>query len=176
LTGQPRPRDTVHGQAVSVQVEERRRRIELDQPPRRAVARSREAVCPRVQQRDSRRAALRGGGVEVVDAPQEFFAAVPKRYPEHPVRGDESRLQVTSGDVHGGRIGGYGRDRGVFSHQRDVLSGYIPYATLLESRCWMDEGTTGRTLCDSGLADPRAMRSLTGPPASHQLSDSTRPG
>jgi hypothetical protein len=35
-----------------------------------------------VEQGDPRRAALRGGGVDVVDAPQELGAAVAQRHPE----------------------------------------------------------------------------------------------
>jgi hypothetical protein len=88
------PRHAMHRKPVLIEMEERRRGIELHIPPRRAVARLRKAVRPGVEERDPGGASLRGGGFEVLHAPQNFHAPVAKRGAEHPAAGQEDRLEI----------------------------------------------------------------------------------
>src|SRR5260370_24560490 len=63
-------------------------------PPRGAVAGLRKTVGPGVEERDPSRASRRHGGFEVLYAPQNLHAPVANRGAEHPVAGQEDRLEI----------------------------------------------------------------------------------
>ena len=99
LPHQARPRHAVDRQTVLVPVEQGRRRIEAHLAPGGAVALAGKAVRPGVEEWDPGRRAVRGGRREVVHAPEQLHAAMAKRGAEHPVAGQEDRLEVAGHEL-----------------------------------------------------------------------------
>src|SRR5262245_49290973 len=104
LPGQQRPRHTVYGQPMLVEVEQWRGRIEYYFAPGSAIARTGETVRPRVQKWDPCGAALPCGGLEVVHAPQKLDTSVPQRRAEHPTTWQEDRLELAPDQCAGGWV------------------------------------------------------------------------
>jgi hypothetical protein len=63
---------------VLVEVEDWRRWIEFDFPPSGVITRAIQAIRPRVEERDTGGASLRGSGIEAMYAPQDLLAPVAK--------------------------------------------------------------------------------------------------
>ncbi len=98
LPGEEGPRYAMYREAVLVEVEERRRRIKRHLPACGAVAVTREAVRPRMEEWDPGGAPLRGHSLEIFYASEDLRAPVAKRGPDHPVAGQEDSLEIARDD------------------------------------------------------------------------------
>jgi hypothetical protein len=67
----------MHGEMVIIEVQQRGRGIEDNVPASGSIVERSEAVGPRIEEWDSRGAALGFGGFKIINAAKKFGAAMP---------------------------------------------------------------------------------------------------
>jgi hypothetical protein len=77
----------MHRQALIIDMNKRRRSIELDCPADSLIPESRQTIRPRVEQWDTGGAPLLSSGPQIVHASQDLNATVAKRGADHTAAG-----------------------------------------------------------------------------------------
>ena len=84
----------MHWETARVKVEQWRRRIQIHLLPGGTIPCCAKPVRPRVEERDSGGAPLRGGSLEVLHPPEHLHASMAKRSTEHAVPWEENSLEI----------------------------------------------------------------------------------